>query len=77
MTRKKKPISRYAKQSQEVWNKYMRIYQSGSGVRARQIHVNTQNIFICMAKQTHLVIASQKRQLKCCKCAKIGHLYRI
>lgn len=64
MTRKK-PISRYAKQSQEVWNKYMRVYQYGSGVRARQIHVNTQNIFICMAKQTHLVIASQKRQLKC------------
>ena len=55
----------------------MRVYQSGSGVRARQIHVNTQNIFICMAKQTHLVIASQKRQLKCCKCAKIWHLYRI
>ena len=46
-----------------------------SGARARQssIFVNIQDIFTQMAIQTHPIIASWKRQLKCERCAKMGH----
>ena len=72
------PIALYAEQSGEAWNKYIRAYKSGPGSRARQcsIRLNTQDIFTRMLVQSHPLIASKKKILKCNECEKYGHTVR-
>lgn len=73
-----KPISLYAEQSGEAWNKHIRAYKSGPAARARQcsIRLNTQDIFTRMLLQSHPLIASRKKILRCKRCSKHGHTIR-
>ena len=73
-----KPIALYAEQSGEAWNKHIRAYKSGADARARQcsIRLNTCDIFTRMLVQSHPLIASKKKLLKCSVCKKPGHTIR-
>lgn len=73
-----KPIALYAEQSGEAWNKHIQAYKSGPAARARQcsIKVNTQDIFTRMLVQSHPIIASKRKVLKCNRCDKYGHTVR-
>ena len=73
-----KPIAVYAEQSVEAWNKHIRAFKSGPSSRARQcsIKLNTRDIFTRMLVQSHPIIASKRRVLKCKRCEKHGHTIR-
>ena len=73
-----KPISVYAEQSGEAWNKHIRAYKSGPAARARQcsIRLNTQDIFTRMLVQSHPLIASRRKIHQCKRCDKHGHTIR-
>ena len=47
--------------------------KTASFLRASSTGGNIQDKFTYMALQTHPIIASYKRQLKCGSCAKMGH----
>ena len=72
------PIAIYSEQGSEAWNKHIRAYKSGPAARARQTSIkeNLQDIFQRMMVKTHPKIASQKRQLVCRRCNKLGHTIR-
>ena len=73
-----RPIAIYAEQSGEAWNKHIRAYKSGPSARARQcsIKLNTQDIFTRMLIQSHPIVASKRKLLKCKRCEKYGHTIR-
>ena len=72
------PIAIFSEQGSEAWNKYIRAFKSGPAARARQTSVkeNILDIFNRMMIKSHPEIASQKRQLLCKRCNKIGHTVR-
>ena len=72
------PIAVFSEQGSEAWNKHIRAFKSGPGARARQTSIkdNTLDIFHRMMSKTHPIIASQKRQLACIRCNKLGHTIR-
>ena len=71
-------IAIFSEQGSEAWNKHIRAYKSGPSARARQTSIkeNINDIFNRMMIKTHPKIATQKRQVSCKRCKRIGHTIR-
>ena len=64
-----KPITKYAEECAEAWNKYIHSYKSGTAARAQQtsIKINTSQTMI----KSHPEIASKKHHVMCGCCNKL------
>ena len=71
-------IAIFSEQGSEAWNKHIRAFKSGPSARARQTSIkeNINDIFNRMMIKTHPKIATQKRQVSCKRCNRIGHTVR-